>query len=234
MLLTLSTPTLQAAMQHGGKLPIVFTFLADAVAAGAGKSADDHVPNVTGVPTGSAHEELLKLVRQCLPNAHRLGSLFAPAEVNSEYNKLQLEKLAPKYGFELVTVPVNSTAEASDAVLSLLSKGVDAIAQIPGNLTASAFASITQPARRAKIPVFGFLTSDFNNGAVAVVARDFFDGGRQAGLMAARILRGAKPAEIPWEPLKGARLMINLDVAKAIGLPIPPAVVSQAAKVVGN
>lgn len=234
MLLTLSTPTLQAAIQHGGKLPIVFTFLADAVAAGAGKNANDHLPNVTGVPTGSAQHELLQLVRDCLPNARRIGSLFAPAEVNSEWNKLQLEQLAPQYGFELVTVPVNSTAEASDATLSLLSKGVDAVTQIPGNLTSSAFASITQPAKRAKLPVFGFLSSDFGNGAVAVVARDFYDGGHSAGLMAARIVRGENPATIPWEPLKGAKVMINLDVAKAVGLPIPPAVLEKAAKVVGN
>jgi ABC-type uncharacterized transport system substrate-binding protein len=234
LLLTLSTPTLQAAMQRGGELPIVFTFVADGVAAGAGRSNDDHRPNVTGVPTAAAVGEMLPLIRQLLPDAKRLGTLFAPAESNSEFYKEEAEHMAPEHGFELVAVAVNSTAETSDAALALLSHGVDAIAQIPGNLTSSAFTSIAQPAIRAGVPVFGFLTSDFDNGAVIVVARDYFDGGREAGLMAARIMRGASPSSIPFEPLRTARLMIDLGAARRVGLAVPDDLVRRAVRVVGD
>ena len=145
MLLTLSTPTLQAAIRRGAGLPIVFTFVADAVAAGAGTSNTDHLPNVTGVPTLAAYGSLLALVRECLPRALRLGTLYAPAEVNSEVSKEAMETLAPRYGFELVAVPVNSTADASDATLALLGMGVDVIAQAP-----SSRSSTSRPAGQAR------------------------------------------------------------------------------------
>jgi ABC-type uncharacterized transport system substrate-binding protein len=231
LLLTLSTPTLQAALQRARDVPIVFTFVADGVAAGAGRSNDDHLPNVTGVPTASAYEEQLALIRQCLPEARRLGTLFVPAEVNSEFSKKQIERLAPRYGFELVAVPVNTSAEVSDATLALLGQGVDAICQAASNLTTAAFASISEPARRARVPVFGFLTSDVRNGAVLVAARDYFDGGREAGALAARILRGESPASIPFKPLGSVRVLVNLAAARAVGMTIPRSILDRAQEI---
>src|SRR6266704_1309085 len=101
LLLTTSTPTLQAALRRARDVPIVFTFVADAVAAGAGRSYEDHLPNVTGVPSTAAYEQMLDILRACLPGAHRIGTLFVPAEVNSVYNKEQLEKAAVRRGLEL-------------------------------------------------------------------------------------------------------------------------------------
>jgi ABC-type uncharacterized transport system substrate-binding protein len=232
LIMTLSTPTLQAALRRAGAVPIVFTFVADAIAAGAGRSNEDHLPNVTGVPTTGAYDELLSIVQECLPKAQRLGTLFVPAEVNSVYNKEQVEQAARRHGVELVAVAANTASEVSDATLSLLSRNVDAFCQVGGNLTTAAFASIAQPARRAKVPVFGFLSSDLENGAAVVVARDYFDGGRDAGLIAARIMRGEKPAGIPFQPLRTTRILVNQKAARAVGLAIPAPVLQRATKVV--
>jgi ABC-type uncharacterized transport system substrate-binding protein len=234
LLMTLSTPTLQAALRRARDVPIVFTFVADAVAAGAGRSNDDHLPNVTGVPTLAAHDYMVELVRECLPHARRIGTLFAPAEINSVYNREQFAKAVERHGLELVAMPVNSTTEVPDATLSLLAEQVDVICQGGSNLTATAFASIARPAARVHVPAFGFLSSDLGNGAALVAARDYFDGGRDAGLMAARIMRGERPADIPFKPLVTTRLLINLDAAREIGLTIPPALVARAARVVGG
>lgn len=234
LLMTLSTPTLQAALRRARDVPIVFTFVADAVAAGAGRSNTDHLPNVTGVPTHAAYGELLDVVEECLPAARRLGTLFVPAEVNSVYNKEHFAAAATRRGLELRAVAVNTSAEVSDAALSLLAQDPDAICQCASNLTTAAFAAIVQPAQRARVPVFGFLSSDADNGAVAVLARDYRDGGREAGLMAARIMRGETPASIPFEPLRSTRLLVNLEAARAVGLTIPPAVVQRAARVIGK
>jgi ABC-type uncharacterized transport system substrate-binding protein len=234
MLITLSTPTLQAALQRGRGLPIVFTFVADAIAAGAGRSNEDHLANVTGVPTTAAYEELLALVRECLPSARRLGTLYVPSEVNSVYNKDQVAAVAPRHGFELVVVAANTSAEVADATLSLLSRNVDAICQVGGNLTTAAFASIAQPAQRARVPVFGFLTSDARNGAAVVAARDYFDGGREAGLMAARIMRGENPAAMPFQPLRTTRIVINRAAARAARLALPETLLQRATDVIGD
>jgi ABC-type uncharacterized transport system substrate-binding protein len=234
LLMTLSTPTLQAALRRAGEVPIVFTFVADAVAAGAGQSLDNHLPNVTGVPTMGAYEELIEVVRQCLPGARRIGTLFVPAEVNSVYNKEQLEGVARRHGFELVAVAANTSAEVSDAALSLLAQNIDALCQVAGNLTTAAFASLAQPAQRARVPVFGFLSSDARNGAAVVAARDYFDGGRDAGLIAARIMRGERPATIPFQPLRTTRILVNLKAARAVGLAIPPPLLQRATEVIGR
>ncbi len=234
LLMTLSTPTLQAAIHRAPGVPIVFTFVADAVAAGAGRSNTEHLPNVTGVPTAAAYEDLLAIIRQCLPHARRLGTLFVPSETNSEYNKHAVEQAAPRYGFELVSVPVNTSSEVSDAALSLLARGIDAVCQAGSNLTTAAFASIALPAQRAGVPVFGFLSSDAANGAAVVVARDYYEGGVQAGALAARIMRGESPAAMPFEPVRGKRILVNLDAARAAGIVIPAAVRAQAAHVIGK
>jgi len=234
LLLTLSTPTLQAALRRAGEVPIVFTFVADAVAAGAGRSNEDHLPNVTGVPNVAAYEDMIDIMRECMPALRRIGMLFAPAEVNSVYNKEQLAKAAARHGLELITVAVSSTTEVPEATLALLAQRIDALCQGGSNLTAAAFASIARSAQTARVPVFGFLSSDLGNGAAVVLARDYFDGGREAALMAVRIMRGERPAAIPFRPLEATQVLVNLEAARAVGLTIPPAVLGRANKVIGG
>ena len=234
LLLTLSTPTLQAALRRAREVPIVFTFVADAVAAGAGRSNEDHLPNVTGVPTVAAHKQMIDLVRECLPGARRIGMLFVPGEVNSVYNKEKLEEAAARQGLELVAVGVNTSADVPDATLALLAQGIDALCQGGSNLTAATFASIARPAERAHVPVFGFLSGDIGNGAAVVLARDYHDGGREAGLLAARIMRGERPAAIPFRPLVETRVLVNLEAARAVGLTVPAPLLARASKVIGG
>ena len=234
LLMTLSTPTLQAALQRARGVPIVFTFVADPLVAGAGRSNEDHLPQVTGVPTMSAYDELLDTVRECLPAVRRVGTLFVPAEVNSVFNKDQLTERARKHGVDVVAMAANTSSEMADAAQALCSEHIDAVVQITSNLTTVAFASITQAARRARLPLFGSLSSNAHDGAAVVVARDYFDGGHAAGLMAARIMRGEQPATIPFAPLTKTRIIVNFDAARTMGLRIPPSVVQRASEVIGD
>src|SRR5205085_2114491 len=216
MLVAFSGPTLQAAIQRARKLPIVFTYVANPMAAGAGKSPTDHLPNVTGVSTLGPYDELLHLIREVLPRARRLGTLFVPAEVNSVYNKDRLVELAKAQGFEIVALPVNASPEVSDATLSLLSQKIDAICQVGANMTNTAFSSIALPARQARVPLFGSNTGNSTEGARMAARRDSSEGGQQAGRMAARVLRGESPSAIPFESLQTAHVLVNLDTARAL------------------
>src|SRR5512140_1867165 len=138
LLMTFSTPTLQAAIQRTRGVPIVFTFVADAISAGAGRSNEEHLPDVTGVPTTSAYEELIATVQECVPGARRIGTLFVPAEVNSVFNKDRLTATAQRHGIEVVAVAANTSAEMPDAAAALCSQSIDAVVQIAGNLTSAA------------------------------------------------------------------------------------------------
>jgi ABC-type uncharacterized transport system substrate-binding protein len=235
MLLTLSTPTLQAAIERArNRVPIVFTYVASAVHAGAGRSNEDHLPNVTGVPVVGAYPQMLSLLRECLPRARRIGTLYVPAEVNMVFNKGLLEEAAREAGLELVAMGVNTSSEVSDAALALMSKGIDALCQIPGNLTAASFAGIADAARRARAPVFAFQQVQAREGAVVTLARDYYDAGREAALMAARVMRGEPIASMPFQPFSKTKLLINPQAGRAVGLTVPPSILAKAAEVIGE
>jgi ABC-type uncharacterized transport system substrate-binding protein len=234
LLLTFSTPVLQAALQRARGVPIVFNYLASPEAAGAGKSDTDHLPNVTGVYLHGAYDDMLGMIRQVRPGAHRLGTLFVPAEVNSVFHRAQLESATRKNGFELVSVPANTSSEVADAALALISRGVDAVCQIPGNLTASAFPNLAQVARRAHVPVFAFQSAQAKDGAALVLARDYRDGGRMAALLAARVMRGERPAALPFQQVTKTHLFVNLAAARDAKLTIPAAILDRADAVMGK
>ena len=234
LLTTLSTPTLQAALSRGRGLPVVFTFVADAVVAGAGRSDEDHLPNVTGVYTHGAYDEVIAALRECLPPARTVGTLFVPSEVNTVYHKDMMVKAANRAGIEVVAVPVTSSTEVADAAMSLCSRRIDALCQVAGNLLGSAFTSISQAARRAKLPVFAFLSTQAQQGAVVVVAGDYYDGGREAGQLAARVMRGEDPASLPFQPLRTTKIIVNLKAARDNGLTIPPTLIRRADEILGQ
>lgn len=233
LLLTLSTPTLQAAIQRSqGRVPIVFTYVASAIAAGAGASNEDHLPYVTGVPFVSANAEMIDVIKRVMGPVRRIGTLYVPAESNMVFTKNDLEAVAAKSGIELVSVGVATSTDIPDAALALMSRDIDALCQIGGNMTASAFGGIAQAARRARIPVFAFQKVQAAEGAAVVFGRDYYDAGRETALMAARIMRGEDPGSMPFEPTTTLSLIINLPAAKAVGLTIPPDLLSEAATVI--
>jgi ABC-type uncharacterized transport system substrate-binding protein len=228
MLVTFSTPTLQAAIQRARNLPIVFTYVANAVIAGAGTSDTEHLPNVTGVYMEAAYDEMIALIRESVPTARVLGTLFIPSEINTVFHRDRLAEAAQRAGMELISIAANTPSDVPDAALALTSRGIDVVSQISGNLTASAFPSIAQAGRRARLPVFAFQTSQLEAGALAILARDYYDGGRESALMAARIMRGEKPADMPFQSLSSVRLVINPAAAREVGFTYPALVLKRA------
>ena len=233
LLITFSTPTLQAALQRVKQLPIVFNYVADPIAAGAGTTNESHLPNVTGVYLVGAYDDMMPMIRTYLPNARVLGTVYVPAEVNMVSQKEVLEKAARNAGFELRAVPANATNEVGDAALALVAARVDAICQLPGNLTVAAFPSIAQVAHRARLPMFGFQSSQASD-AVLTLARDYYDSGREAAKLAARIMRGESPARLPFAGMANVQIVVNQAAARAAGLTSPAAVVAKAQKVIDH
>jgi ABC-type uncharacterized transport system substrate-binding protein len=232
LLITFSTPTLQAAVQRAKSLPVIFNYVADAVAAGAGTSDTSHLPNVTGVYLIGAYGDMLPLIKVVAPHARILGTIYVPAEINMVTQLEQLKRAAAPAGMEIRAVAANSPAEVADAALALIANGIDAFCQIPGNLTASAFPTIAHAARQGRTPVFAFQSSQVRAGAVLGVSRDYYDSGHRAAALAARVIRGESPAQIPFEGFAGTKLLINVDAAKAVGLTIPPDILARADEIV--
>jgi ABC-type uncharacterized transport system substrate-binding protein len=234
LLVTFSTPTLQAALQRAGRVPVVFTYVANPIIAGAGKSDADHRPTVTGIYLIAAYDRTFEIIKRVLPQARTVGTLFIPAEINSVFLRDQMQAAAERAGLSVVSVPVNTSADVPDAALSLVSKSVDLICQVPGNLTAAAFPSIAEAARRGRVPVFAFQTSQADGGALVTLARDHVEAGAATGTLAARIIRGEDPGRIPFHTMTKTKLIVNLDVARALNVTIPPDLVASATTVIGR
>lgn len=232
LLLTISTQALQSAIQRARGTPIVFTMVANPFAAGVATTDTDHFPHVTGAYGSNDVEGMLPIIKQLMPKAHRVGALFAPTEVNSVYSHELLVKGAKDAGYELISLGVNSPSEAPDVTQSLCGQQIDLICLPNSNLAGASFPTIMQTAKRANIPVFGFLGNMVSQGAVVVLTRDYHDMGHDSGQIAARVMRGEKPADIPLHQSRKSKLLINRQAARAAGLALPETLLKSADRVI--
>ena len=225
------TPTLQVAMRQVTDIPIVFTVVADPLLAGAGKSDQDHLPNLTGVYTQGPYREMAEMLRTHFPQIKRVGTLFCPAEANSVANKDMFVREASRCGLTVEAVPVNSPSELPDAAMALCSRQLDAVVQVVDNLTVAGFPAITRAAAQARLPVFACQGAAAKQGAAVVLARDYVYAGRETALKVARVVRGESPARIPFSPPSTTQMLVNLKQAQASGLSIPKALLREAKQV---
>jgi len=228
LLLVVTTNALQTAIRQAGDIPIVFTGVADGVQAGAGKSETDHLPNVTGITTRSPFEGMTALVRELVPGVRRVGTLFTPSELNSVLYKDWFGEVLKREGIELVAVPVTGSAETAEAIDALCRQQLDLVCQVADNTTRPGFGLIVRKATEARLPVFCFETNHIKVGATLALARDYYDASVEAGQVAVRVLRGEKPASIPFANTRSETLTINPAAAAKVGLAIPESVLSRA------
>jgi ABC-type uncharacterized transport system substrate-binding protein len=232
LLITLSTPTLQQAIQKIKRIPVVFTFVANPLIAGAGTSDTDHLPNVTGVYTVGPYAETVEILARDFPSWKRLGTLFAPAEVNSVYNKDLFVAACREQGIAVETVAANSPGELADAALALAGRPIDAIVQISDNQTSAGFTAIARAGIRSGKPVVGFTGSSVEQGAAWALAVDFHQAGLDTATKVAAVMRGTPPAQIPFTAPSRKELVVSLPNAKAMGLTLPKSLIDAADTVI--
>ena len=112
---------------------------------------------------------------------------------------------------ELVALPASSSMEVGQAARALAQKNVDLICQIHDNQNDAAFPVIADAARDAKLPLFSFTSEQAEQGAILALANDHYQGGKEAGAVMARVMRGQAPASLPYRPMQQTRLSINLE-----------------------
>ncbi len=229
LLMVISTPALQAALrQAGSDTRIVFTGVGDGVQAGAGKSKTDHLPNVTGVTTRSDFAQMADVIRETLPNAKRVGTLFTPAEINSVLYKDWFAEALAERGLELVAVPVTQSADVPQSAAELLRQDIHVLAQVVDNLTRPGFGLISRRAAQNNIPVYVFDSDQMKEGGAIAVALDYYQAGVEAAEKAVRILDGENPALIPFSNVQKVRLIINPELTRKYDIIISDALLERA------
>ncbi len=228
LLITLSTPTLQTVAQRVRDIPVVFTFVADAIVAGAGQDNEHHLPNITGVYTLGPYAEMADMLVREFPQYRTVGSLFSPAEDNSVRAREIFEAELTRRGLTLITVPINSAGELPDAALALAAQPIDAIVQLPDNHSASGFTAIARAATRVQKPLFTFYETAVKQGAAVGYTLDYFQAGYDAGLKTAEVMRGRSPASIPFTRPSRIKLVVSEENARRLGMTLPASLIQRA------
>jgi putative ABC transport system substrate-binding protein len=231
MLVALSTPSLQAALHATEELPIVFASVANPLLAGAGLSAEDHRRNVAGISSEGPIRQSLAFIKSLLPETQRIGTLWTPSELNSNYYLEIARDGAAELGLEIVAVPITNASEVLLSAQILINKKIDVIYQISDNTINQSFQAVGKIAVDNGIPLFGGFLSSTESGACAALGWDFYDMGYKAGKIAIRIKNGESPGDIPFQHMDRVLLHINLEMAEKQGIVFPDDVLARADRI---
>ncbi|MFO7152679.1 MAG: ABC transporter substrate-binding protein [Bacillota bacterium] len=233
LILAIATPSAQAAANATKEIPILITAVTDPVSAGLVKSLEKPETNVTGTTDMNPVKEQLKLLKEILPNAKNVGILYNAAEANSKVQVEIAKEAAKELNITLHEATVANSSEVNQAVQSIAGK-VDAVYLPTDNTIASAIGAVVKVCNEAKIPVIGSERGMVQGGAIATLGVDYYLLGKQTGAIAARVLKGENPSEIPVEGSKEYKLIINKTAAERAGVTIPEAVMAKADEVLEN
>ncbi len=234
MIVALSTPSLQAALHATDDIPIIFASVANPFLAGAGVSADDHLPHVAGVSSEGPIRESLNFMKSVLPQAKRIGTLWTPSELNSNYYLEKARAGAMELDLELIAVPIANASEVLLSAQILINKKIDVIYQISDNTINQAFQAVGKMAVDNGVPLFGGFLYSTEQGACAALGWDFYDMGYKAGGIAARVIDGTSPRAIPFQYMDRVLLFINLKMAEKQGITFSPEVLQSADRILDS
>ncbi len=227
-------PAIQAAKQATETIPIVMAAIADAVAAGFVASLARPGGNITGLSL--MHSELvgkqLELLKEVLPKVSRVALLGNPANPNYAPLLRHAQDAARALGVRLQPLEARNSSEIDSALAAITSERTGALIVLADTVLLEHRTRIADYAIRRRLPtVFGF--SEFAEvGGLLAYGPSLSDGFRRTATYVDKILKGAKPGDLPVEQPTKFELVINLKTAKALGLTIPQSLLQRADEII--
>lgn len=202
-------------------IPVIYTAVSDPVEAGLANADGSPVGNISGTSDALAVDAQLRMIREILPDASKIGIIYTTSEANSISTVAQYKELAGTYGFEIVDTGVTAMSEVALAAADMVNK-VDCITNLTDNTVVSALQTVLDEANKKNIPVFGSEVEQVKAGCVASMGLEYYELGKQTGKMAAKVLKGeAKASEMNYEVISEPSLYVNFAAAEKIGLTLP-------------
>ena len=233
LIVTGSNPVIAAVRQATSTIPLVMTGSRDPVGSGFIASLARPGGNITGVasdPSAELYGKHVELLKQLIPKATRIALLWNPSEP-ANYHKAA-ETAASKLGLGMQSVPIRGRDELEGAFAAIAKERVDAIVVQGGPLLFTARAQVVQLATKHRMPGEYFAREFVELGGLASYGSSVADNFRRASVYVDKILKGAKPGELPVEQPTRFEMVINLKTAKSLGITVPPAVLVQADAVI--
>ena len=234
IIVTQGTPAGQAAKKATRTIPIVMATSGDAVSSGLVASLARPGGNVTGLSFLGTDVigKRLELFKEAIPKISRVAHLANPSIVTEMISLKNLQSVAPNLGVTVQLVEIRGPEDFESAFSAAIRQRIQAVMVTPNSSYIPYRQRIVSLAAKHRLPVmYGW--RDFPEaGGLMAYGTDFLDLFWRAATYVDKILKGAKPADLPVEQPTKFELVINLKAAKQIGLTIPPNVLARADKVI--
>ncbi|MBR1190240.1 ABC transporter substrate-binding protein [Bradyrhizobium sp. AUGA SZCCT0240] len=233
VILAISTPAALAAYKATQTIPIVALTAVDPVGSGLADSLARPGRNVTGIAVFSEEttEKRVELMREVVPRALRLGTVTTKLSSGAQSLAPVLET-GRKLGFTVESINIDDPANLAKALGPEVLTRLDALVFVPDALISAHMAEVIKLVGASNKPAI-FPSPDWvANGGFMSFGPDFSDANRHLISQLDRVLKGAKPGDLPFERPTKFYLRINLRVAKQLGIELPATVLARADEVI--
>jgi ABC-type uncharacterized transport system substrate-binding protein len=234
LIAALGPPAALAAKKATTSVPTVFVAAFDPVKAGLVTSLSRPGGNITGITFigTSVAEKRLELVRELIPRPGKIALLTHPNSPDALEELHNLKEAATSKNQQLLVLTASSDRDFEGAFASIVSDNAAALLVLSDPFFFQSSDRLIALAARHRVPTIFWTSEVVAAGGLMSYGASISDAFRLAGIYAGRILKGAKPAELPiMQPTK-FDLAINLKTAKALGLDVPPTLLSRAEEVI--
>src|SRR5262249_30944200 len=227
-------PSVVAAKAATATIPIVFTSGGDPVKAGIVGSFNEPSGNITGVSWFATDlvAKKLELLLQLVPDAGVVALLLNPNNAEVALQPSESEEAVKKLGRQFHILHAGTEAEIDSAFEALVQRRVEALVEGADPFLFSRRRQIIALTARHAIPTIHQVREEVADGGLMSYGNSLTEAYRRAGNYAARILKGAKPAELPVQAPTKFELVINLKTAQALGLEVPAKLLALADEVI--
>jgi len=234
VIVTTAGPPTRAAKEATKTIPIVFTQVSDPVAEGLVSSLARPEGNITGL--SQIGPELagkrLELLKEAFPKISRVAVLRTSSSPSAVAHFEETLAAAKAMGVQLQSLEVRNSDNFEDAIRAATSERASALIVFQSALINTHRTRIVELAVKSRLPTMFAERTHVESGGLMSYAPNFFDLHRRAATYVDKILKGAKPADLPVEQPTKFEFIVNLKTARQIGLTIPPNVLARADKVI--
>jgi putative tryptophan/tyrosine transport system substrate-binding protein len=227
-------PSMAALQPITRSVPVVFVLVADPVGAGFVESLARPGGNITGFATYefSISAKWLELLKRIVPHVTRAGIIRDPTLTAGTAMFGAIQAVAPSLGVDVRPIDVRDASEIERAVTAFARSSNGGLIVIPSPFVLSHRDLIVALAARHNLPTVYYERYLVSAGGLVSYGPDYFDEYRRAAGYINRVLKGEKPADLPVQAPTKYKTVINLKTAKALGLEIPPTVLTIADEVI--
>ena len=234
VIFAVNTPAAQAAKKATTTIPIVIARLADPVKTGLVPSISRPGGNITGLSsiTEEVAAKRLELLKEAVRGVSRVAALWNAGNPGHPYVVEGMELASPQLGLQLLSIPVRGPGDFVGALQAATRGRAEALVVVDDVLITTHKAQVLSLSTKHSLPVVANHQEFAEAGALMTYGQSVPDEYRRAAHYVDRILRGARPGDLPIEQPTRFLLVINLKAARALGLTIPPSLLLRADRVI--